>query len=198
MIPRICIDIDNVIAQTDEVMRDVIREYTDGHVTLGYDHVQTFEYHECKDADGHRITQLDWKVIHNLFAERSRILSVKPYPFVQARLRELSDSFAIHLATSRLPKARQTTVEWLDRNCFDFKYDLHFVQHREKHASLGQFTAAVEDDYEQAKAFASDVGTPCLLMRHPWNEKRPQVNGVEHVDDWTELTEKLLRSLPSA
>jgi hypothetical protein len=30
--PRLCVDIDNVIAQTDRVMREIIREYTGGRV----------------------------------------------------------------------------------------------------------------------------------------------------------------------
>lgn len=169
---KLCIDIDNVIAQTDEVIRDVIREHTGGWVNFDYEHIQKFDYHECRDANGHQITSEDWKTIHRMFSERARLLSVKPYPFVQTRLRELSNTFTIHLATSRLPKARRATVEWLERHCFDLVYDLHFVQHGEKHTSLGRFTASIEDDLDQAMAFAK-AGVMSFIVDHPWNQHAP-------------------------
>lgn len=199
---RLCIDIDNVIAQTDEVMRDVIREYTGGWVNFGYDDIQSFNYDECEDGNEHRITPEDWQTVHSLFAERDRILSIKPYPFVQARLRELSDVCTIHLATSRLPKARKATIEWLERNCFDFDYDLHFVQHGEKHSSLGHFAAAVEDDLDQALDFAKSR-TRTFLVAHPWNQDVPEPSpdnlrrvagqdGAHFVTVWNVLRDELL------
>ena len=40
----LCVDIDNVVAATDEVMRCVIREYTRGRVDLSYEDVVEFDY----------------------------------------------------------------------------------------------------------------------------------------------------------
>src|SRR5262249_12392862 len=53
-------------------------------------------------------------------------------------------------------------------------------------------TAAVEDDYDQAVAFAKFGKTPCFLIRHPWNRSRETAADVHWVDSWPELTERLL------
>ena len=45
--------IDNVIGQTDKVMRQVIRDYTGNRVNLDYVDVVEFDYHKCKDKNGH-------------------------------------------------------------------------------------------------------------------------------------------------
>ena len=66
---RLCIDIDNVIARTDEVMRRVIRDFTQGRVDFEYEHILAFNYHECHDANGCTITKEEWKGIHDLFSE---------------------------------------------------------------------------------------------------------------------------------
>ncbi len=34
--------------------------------------------------------------------------------------------------------------------------------------------------------------TPCYLLRHPWNQNKSVVEGVEWVDTWSELTKRLL------
>ena len=65
--PRLCIDIDNVIARTDEVMRRVIRDHTAGRVNLNYADIIEFDYHRCKDRNGCSITKDEWNALHDLF-----------------------------------------------------------------------------------------------------------------------------------
>jgi uncharacterized HAD superfamily protein len=186
---RLCIDIDNVLAQTDEVMRRVIRDFTQGRVNLEPQHVTDFDYHKCKDAEGRSITAEEWQGVHALFSEPRYLWFVQPVPGVQECLKALGKKFDLHLATSRLPKARRVTVEWLEAHEFP-PHDLHFLKHREKHVSLGQFVAAVEDHYEQAVEFAK-TGTPCYLIEHPWNKGRDEVEGVAWVHGWDLLVKRL-------
>jgi hypothetical protein len=75
---------------------------------------------------------------------------------------------------------------------------LHFLRHGEKHAALKRFTTAVEDHYEQAVAFASIGETPAFLIRHPWNRKREPADGVQWVDNWDDVTDRLLALAPVA
>ncbi len=75
-----CIDIDNVIAQTDEVMRRVIEEFTGGRVALKYEDIVTFNYHECRDRKGERITKEEWGQVHDRFSEPQNILGIEPMP----------------------------------------------------------------------------------------------------------------------
>lgn len=159
---RLCVDIDNTIARTDEVMRRVIREYTGGRVNLRYEDVVEFHYPHCSDANGNSITDADWQQIHELFCEPRYLWAIQPSPGVQSRLRTLADQFELHLATSRLARARRTTIEWLENHSFP-EHNLHFVRHKEKHLAIGGICAAVEDHYEQAIAFAM-AGTPCYLI----------------------------------
>ena len=54
------IDIDNTIAKTDAVMRQVIAAVTGGWVQLEYDDIVTFNYYECRDLKGNGITKDEW------------------------------------------------------------------------------------------------------------------------------------------
>lgn len=191
--PHFCIDIDNTIAQTDKVMRRVIAEVTADRVQLEYDDVVTFNYYECRDSRGNRITKDEWKVVHDRYSDPDHLLTVEPMPGAVEGLRKLAEIGTVHLATSRLPKARKATIEWLEQHQFP-AHDLHFLRHGEKHAALKRFTAAVEDDYDQAAAFAYLGETPCYLIRHPWNRSRYALRGVQWVTSWDEVIEKLSTS----
>lgn len=184
-----CVDIDNVIGQTDRVMRDVIAEYTGGRVTLRYEDIRRFNYSECPDALGNTISKVEWKEVHELFSHPRFLWRIEPLPGAVGVLQQLAHTHSVHLATARLPIARRTTVEWLDSIGLG-TLDLHFLKHGEKHSHLRHFDAAVEDDYEQAKAFALG-GTTCYLLRHPWNADCPAMDRVTWVDDWIELAAHL-------
>lgn len=189
---QICVDIDNVIARTDEVMRRVILEYTGGRVQLEYDHIEEFDYCLCPDQSGNRISKDEWKEIHELFSEPRYLLSVQPMDKAVEALTELSYNGRLHVATSRLPKARKTTVEWLERIGMP-SHDLHFLRHGEKHTSLRSFDFAIEDDYNQAVGFAGVPGTESLLMRHPWNAAKKSVPQLVWVADWPAVSARIQR-----
>lgn len=188
---RLCVDIDNVVAQTDVVMRDVICEYTKGKVKYRRADIVEFDYHRCKDQSHKSISRTQWKEIHSLFSKPSNLWRIKPFQGVQACLERLLPRFSIHFATSRLPEARRTTVEWLQEHGFP-AHDLHFISHGEKHVALGDFAAAVEDHYQQAADFA-DLGIAAYLMRAPWNKNKPKCDHLQWVNDWDQLTDRLMR-----
>lgn len=172
--PRICIDIDNVIAGSDSLMREIIREQTGGRVNLAYEEVKHFDYRQCVDSlgqslcrgDEERGTPDEWLVTHNVFSRR--VGELMPYPGIQRTLSRLSERFELHFATSRLSMARTATSQWLADHEFPDDIRLHFLQRGEKHLSLGHFFASVEDDLEQAMAFAH-AGVHSFVLAHPWN-----------------------------
>lgn len=196
MKPKLCIDIDNVIADTDVVVRQVIREYTGNQVRLERDDIIEFDYFRCLDVDGHCIDRDDWNAVHHLFAEPRYLMQIQPLPGAIQGLHQLAKCATLHIATSRLPKARKATIEWLEHWCVP-AHDLHFVKHKEKHASLGAFLAAVEDHYEQAVEFAKR-NTECLLIDHPWNASKEKIEHISWVESWPELTERLLTLIKSS
>lgn len=187
-LPRLCVDIDNCVAATDEVMRRVIYHVTDGRVNFQYKDIREFDYHgaQCRDGKGEGINEATWKKVHDDFSEPEVILSIKPMAGAVDALRTLQGDFEIHFVTTRKPKARAATIHWLDRLGLDGKrpVSIHFVAHREKHEAIGNLTAAIDDDAEQAKLFTG-VGVKSVLLAHPWNTttKPP----VIRADSWNEI-----------
>ncbi|MCG8554027.1 MAG: cytidine deaminase [Proteobacteria bacterium] len=184
---RICVDIDNVVADTDPVMRSVIHELTGGRVDLRYKDITRFNYWECRDGQDESITRDEWAAVHAAFSDPSNLERVQPIKGVQrSLLRLVQRGYVLHFATSRLPQARAATIRWLEAHGFP-PHDVHFLKHGEKHVSLGQFAASVEDDPSQALAFAQGgVGTS-FLMAHPWNESVPQHSRLKRVHGWDDI-----------
>ena|SRR5208282_97843 len=191
----LCVDIDNVVAATDSVIRHLIRERTEGRVELEYSEIREFDYCLCPARTGGALTKAEWHDVHIAFSEPSNILKLSPFPGAQGQLRKLMERFRLHFATARLPKARQATIEWLEREGFP-DHSLHFLRFGEKHLFLTNFSAVVEDDYDQARSFA-EAGTPSFLLRHPWNAAKPVVANLQWAGDWSELSEKLLTTFPT-
>jgi len=187
---RLCLDIDNVLARSDEAMRRVIREVTGGRVKFEYHHICNFNYYECADARGEKLDKKQWPEVHDRFSEPDLIREIEPYPDIQAQLTRLADSFELHLATARLPKAREATTFWLKRHDFP-RHSLHFLNHGEKHQSLGRFFASVEDDRNQAEAFAH-AGVHSFLLAHPWNETANE-SLLHRYSSWNELAPAILQ-----
>ncbi len=187
---HLCIDIDNVVAETDHLMRKLIRKHTRSRVKLCYEDVIAFDYCECQDSAGNKITREEWGTIHAEFSKEENILSLSPVNGVQGYLERLAEAgFELHFVTSRLSQARIPTITWLENHNFPH-HRMHFVKHREKHVVLGSFCAIIEDDLMQAKAFA-DQGTLAFLIAHPWNVVE-QDSFLVRVADWQELVDRLL------
>jgi 5'(3')-deoxyribonucleotidase len=183
--------IDNVVAKSDDVMRAVIREITVGRVNLRHEDVLRFSYQTCPDANGQKITDAEWSMVHDRFSEPDCLISIQPYEGAASWLSRLSGLFSIHFATSRLPKAREATVRWLVQHGFVMDNNLHFLSHGRKHTSLANLAAAVEDDLDQARAFAIETKIDSFVMNRPWNQDPSPPPKLHRVRDWEELGSRL-------
>ena len=186
--PAICIDIDNVIALTDEVMREVIRSVSDSAVDLEYEDVVCFDYWKCRDRSGKRIDRTEWHKIHLAFT-LEHLPKIAPVPGVSRYLEQLSDIFAIHLATARLEEGRDATFEWLSGHHIPYD-EVHFVRSGTKHLIQVPFVAGIEDEREQGYSFFSK-GIEAFLLAHPWNHIG-QHSPLKRVQDWSALTPRIL------
>lgn len=186
--PAICIDVDNVIALTDKVMREVIRSVSNSAVDLDYEDVVCFEYWKCRDKSGKKFDREEWHKIHQVFT-LDHLLRIAPVPGVGQYLAQLGEHFAIHLATARLEEGRSATIEWLSGN--NIPYDeVHFVQSGTKHLIQVPFVAGIEDEREQGYTFFSK-GIEAFILAHPWNHLG-QHSPLQRVQNWAELTPKIL------
>ena len=186
---KLCIDIDNVLAQSDSVMRQLIKEHSAAGVQLDYCDIVDFAYWKCRDKNGNSITKDEWVKIHEEFSKEGNIMSIEPIPGACEYLKRLSDEgYELHLATSRLDTARIPTIKWLKLHSFPNHW-LHFVKSMEKHVVLQGFDAIIEDEREQAAKFA-ELGTQAFLLAHPWNEI-PHGSQIIRVENWRELYNKI-------
>ena len=186
--PRMCVDIDNVVAETDEVMRRVVSDVTNGRVSLAYEDVKRFNYWECSDRSGEALSKAEWGLVHKRFSEPERIMEIEPIEGARDALFVLCDKFKLHFATSRLPSARAATLDWLRKNEFP-EHDIHFLKHGEKHASLGVFDVSVEDDLEQALAFNAAGFGMNFVLAHPWDESCVNSARLQRVSHWHEIVD---------
>jgi len=191
---RLCVDIDNVLCDTDAVMRRLLDESSGGRVKLRYEDIRFFEYRRCTDPDGRSPTDDDWRVAHDRFSSDADILrSLQPIPDAFGSLERLSDKYMIHFATSRKKEARAATADWLESHAGSYLHDLHFVTPGEKHVALGTFAASVEDQLSQAIAFAQS-GAHSYVLAHPWNTIERVAPGfpLARRDSWLQIAAELL------
>ncbi|WP_131818509.1 cytidine deaminase [Planctopirus hydrillae] len=186
-----CIDIDNVLAASDSTMRKCIERVTNGRVHLSYDDICSFDYWRCSDIHGQQITYEEWKVCHDLFSSPEIISQIAVLPGAVEAVKELSKGFKIHFATSRLPAARQATLEWLHSHGFPSE-DTHFVSSGQKHQAVGPVWACVEDDLNQAMAFAKSGCLFPLVISHPWNALGDRTWAIRRVTGWEQVLDILL------
>lgn len=147
----LCIDIDNVVAATDAVMREVIREHSRQKVDLKYEDVVCFEYWLCRDAKGRRLDRGEWDIVHRVFT-REHLPRIRPVTGARTGLERLASKYEIHLVTSRLAEGKAETAKWLIDHEIPHN-ELHFSRHGEKHLISKKFAAAIDDDREQGYAF---------------------------------------------
>jgi 5'(3')-deoxyribonucleotidase len=194
---RLGIDIDNCVASTDAVIRQILRDVTNGRVNLQYEEICEFDYHGplCCDANGERIDERTWKEVHNRFSEPNVVLSIEPIPGAVEAIQALQSDFEIHFVTTRKPQARAATIHWLDRQDMakHRPYSVHFVAHREKHEVLSNLAAAIDDDLAQATLFA-EHGVRSILLAHPWNQASD--GSLERVPSWRDILRLLKKEIP--
>lgn len=191
---RLCVDIDNVIALTDQAIRTVIREVTDGRVNLSYSDIVHYNYWECRDQRGQGISRAEWDAVHDRVSKAAYIDSIAPAAGAVESLEELSVDWEIHYATARLRPAWKPTLEWLERHGFP-EGGVHFVGRARKADVLCGVNAVVDDYLVEAQRFARAApSTRCFVMAHPWNVLDVSAGALEsivRVASWDVVVEQL-------
>lgn len=179
--PILGVDLDNVLADTDPLIRRMIWEMCG--IRLERENVTHFDYRDCS-----RLTDtqnyLLWHRFHTI-----ECLRVKPVAEAVEALYSLSDEYKIHIVTNRPPETRGLTLEWLSKH--DVLYDrLDFA--KDKTVSGIPFTAFIEDKRETAYAMA-ERGVKSFLLDCPWNQPMSaDPSGVIRVGSWSEILGHLL------
>lgn len=173
MTKHFMVDIDNVVADTDPVMRRLIQAETGGRVDFRRQDILHYIYQDNRDRAGQSITGEEWNRVHERFCDADIIGIIQPVRDAVESLKRLAEIGRLHLCTARLQKARKPTIDWLDMIGVP-PHDIHFTG---SHRTNIAFDLAIEDCHHQALAFAKN-GTPAILLSYPWNlagEKHPNL-----------------------
>jgi len=177
---RIAIDIDSTLHHYWEQLRGILLR--DHGVDLPYE----------SQTDWH-IRELPPEVVHAAVLEthgRDHVLAAEPYPGAIETVTAWHDAgHFIHITSHRAADAHEHTAEWLDAQAIPYD-DLY--------CSYDKITRCVElgidvlvDDSPVNLARAREQGITPATLRHPWNARVCEEQGILCADDWPGLARAL-------
>ena len=173
--PVLGVDLDNVIALTDPLIRNLIREMFG--VRLEQQDIVHFDYWRCGIT-----RQQDKKVFTRFHKSDCRnILVISEAVNILRYLRQL---FEIHVVTARPLDAERLTVDWLEEHQIPLDR-LWFCKDK---AKIQVTFAAFIDDHRETAYEMANLGIYSLLLDYPWNQPITsdppnivRVEGWEHI-----------------
>jgi uncharacterized HAD superfamily protein len=151
------IDIDNVLSDSDYVIRKLIEQ--EFGIKSKRKQITRWNYHESLP-----ITLDQEKKVFELFHNRYCLLA-PTIPYAAKSLRIISETYSIWLITCRPIETISLTKQWLSKH--KIVYD-NLVYSCNKSDYFEKFEFMIEDNGEIAIAFA-DNGVPVILFNNPWN-----------------------------
>jgi cytidine deaminase len=184
--PRLYVDIDNVLCRTDECIRGLLCDVSGKRVNYAYEDIREYDYRNCTDAKGAKVTREEWRVAHDERFSRAEVVSaLAPIPGAIEEMRRLAGRFDVAYITGRQPRLQEATQQWLTRNGLPDGPVL-FANRGQKHLVVAGAFALIEDDREQTEP-AARAGMHAVLLADPWNETGP--NSLSHrCADWAAVS----------
>jgi len=186
----LAIDLDNVISETDETIRNII--YSLCGIRLWCEDIVTFNYHEVLHAKGMSMSEaliVDSKAM-DLF-HTSECLGVPVKPGARAALRELLSLGAnVGIVTGRPINSEAITAKWLSEREIPYTW----LKHTNDKAAISSAWSMLVDDAAHHAVTVAANGVPVCLMDYPWNRNLQPTAGITRVSSWNEIL-KYCRSL---
>jgi len=155
--PILGVDLDNVLALTDPLIRRLINEMF--RVQLEQRDIVYFEYSRCG------ITQEQEERLFQRFHDKE-CENVQPIQEALDTLVYFASRFEIHVITGRPPETKTLTQNWLSR--YEVPCDnLDFL--KSKNGSAVSFALFIDDNRQTAYAMAHK-GVHAILLNYPWNQ----------------------------
>ncbi len=173
------VDIDNVLCDTDSVIRQVIRERFGVHSTRRQ--ITSWYYSECLP-----ITRDQEIEIFGLFNDYYGS-TARPIRGAASALMTLSRSASIWILTVRPDESSRLTRDWLNREGMTYDQLIHA---EDKLAYAGQVRLLIDDRLETALAFAARA-IPVILFDRPWNANGEAHPFVHRVRSWKEALSRI-------
>jgi uncharacterized HAD superfamily protein len=177
--PVVGVDLDNVLADTDTVIRQLIAERY-GIVLQRRDIVE-FDYWLCG------ITREQTDEVLRLFHE-GECAKALPTEQSASALQVLRTRYEIWILTARPQLAQQATEHWLQQHGLEFDRLIHDGK---KLAHSEELAVAIEDHRETAYGFAR-AGVRTFLFDYPWNQPTDsEPSNLLRINGWHEIVDLL-------
>lgn len=187
------IDIDNVLADTDDLIRSLIFDTTNGRVEFQYEDIRQFAYTECADRNGNSPTRDEWLAAHSAFARPENIRKLLPKQGAVDAVSSISSVVGVAYVTARNPSARKATADWLSLHGFPGG-QLLFVSPGQKPSVARDALGAVDDNLGEVEAYAASGLELPVIFDHPWNRDEGERldSRIRRVRYWEELHQLIL------
>lgn len=183
----IAVDLDNVIADSDRVIRSIIHRISGVHLTQA--DIRCYDYHKVLAARGFELSEalrIEHEALETFHTQAAPDVTV-----VQGAQQGMSQLVSIGwhpvIVTSRPASSAEATRDWLRTKEISYKSIL-FTEDKAQTGS--RWTILVEDAPHHATA-ASEAGVSVVLVDYPWNQGVGPSANIRRVGDWSEILEAI-------
>jgi len=168
------VDLDNVISDTDSLIRSMIYELFE--IKLEQNDITDFLLSNCC------ITEKQSNYLFEIFHEQ-RCSEANPIEGAVEILKKITNKYEIHIVTSRPEFTKEKTVNWLVENNVTYER-IDFCN--DKHNSPIAYDTFIEDNPETVYNMAKK-GIRSLLYDYPWNQNLKEKLNIFRVFSWDEI-----------
>jgi len=182
-VPKLGVDLDGVIVDTDPVFRKYIKKVTG--LSFTRDMITSYFYENClpitkKDVDNaYELMRKDlvWKNIP-LLKDAKRVLTA------------LANVFEIFIITARPEDSKEQTDEFLKEHGLPVK-EIYFVDETQRKLEIiKELSFGVSAFIEDRLDFASEIaraGIDTYLLDYPWNRTDEKIPNLYRVKNWEQI-----------
>jgi len=183
----IAMDLDNVIADSDRVIRGIIHRISGVHLTQ--DDIRFYDYHKVLVSRGIEISEalrIEHEALETFHTRAS--MDVNPVHGAQQGMSQLESSGWLPvIVTSRPASSANATKDWLREKEIPY----HSILFTEDKAQKGsRWKILVEDAPHHALA-ASEAGVYVVLVDYPWNRGICRSENIHRVGGWSEIVDAI-------
>lgn len=181
---KIGIDIDNVIADTIEILLKELNKHFKTKLT--YNDIYMYDFEPILG-----ISKAEAKPFFIKLFKKKALMKCRLMKGAREALNKIKRKYKIYIVTSRLKDYEKDTIAWIDKMKIPYDHIEH-VTEKQKHlfAAKKGIRIFIEDDLEQA-IYMAEAGIKVYIFDHPWNKTKDVQKRFVRVKCWKELLSKI-------
>jgi len=182
-VPKLGVDLDGVIADTDAVFRKYIKEITG--VSSTRDMITSYFYEECL-----HISKEDVEKVYKVMQSDSGWKELPVLAGAKETLNDLAKSYEIFIITARPVESKAQTEDFLKKHGIPVK-EIYFINGTQRKLDIikglpFEVSAFIEDRLDFAAEIARS-GINTYLMDYPWNRTAEKIPNLYRVLNWKQI-----------